>query len=204
MAQIDRRYLVGAVLLLLLCFGLGYKYGAYTEHKKTVLVQRMAAKRDDAPVRKTIDKGYAYVVGEVQNPGVVEFNSGDRVFQVVDQAKPGPKADLTGVNMAARVNDGDQIMIPRVGQLPANQATAASINGGIGLAGSSTRGGLLNINTASAEELDGRLPGIGPSLAQRIIEYRSEKGRFNSIEELKEVSGIGDKRFADIKDLICV
>jgi competence protein ComEA len=135
-----------------------------------------------------------YVTGSVVNPGVYYLPEESRVQDALEVAGgPTADADLDCVNLAQRVHDEDQIYFPAVGEenLP---ATA-------GASGSQT--GLVNINTASAAELEA-LPGIGPKLAQCIIDHRESHGPFGSIEEIMDVQGIGQGVFADIGELITV
>lgn len=129
-----------------------------------------------------------YVAGEVTSPGVVRLREGSRVIDALEQAGgPTPDADLEALNLAQPLQDGQKIQVPRMGESP-----SAKGQGG---------GGKVNINLAGREELE-RLPGIGPTLADRIVAYRESKGGFRSVEELRQVSGIGEKKFAEIRDLV--
>ena len=130
-----------------------------------------------------------HVAGAVARPGVVRLQEGARVLDAVEGAGgPLPEADLDALNLAQQVQDGQKITVPRKGEG--------------GEAGESRKkGGKININTADAEELE-KLPGVGPTLAERIVSYRDKNGAFSSIEELKKVSGIGEKKFAEIRDLV--
>ena len=135
------------------------------------------------------------VAGEVINPGVYELNEGSRINDVLVVAGGlSAKADRDWVeknlNKAERVVDGQKIYIPKVGE----EIVIESV-----LGNSTTETKIVRINTATVEQLD-TLSGIGPSLAQRIIDYREANGSFKNIEELKLVSGIGDKLFEKIKD----
>jgi len=131
-----------------------------------------------------------YVVGQVFRPAVVRLPPGARVLDAV-QAAGGAKssADLTYLNLARPVADGEQIVVPKPGE--------AGAAGGAPGAGGAAAGGVVDLNTADASALDS-LPGVGPVLSQRILGWRAQHGRFSSVDELGEVSGIGDKLLAQI------
>jgi competence protein ComEA len=134
-----------------------------------------------------------YVTGAVLNPGVYYLPGESRVQDALEAAGgPTADADLDRVNLAQRVHDEDQIYFPEVGE----EMVPASSTGG-------STDGRTNINTASAAELED-LPGIGPALAQSIIDYRDSHGPFDSIEEIMDVQGIGQGVFEDIRELIAV
>jgi competence protein ComEA len=137
---------------------------------------------------------YVHVAGAVRRPGLYRLPSGARVATALELAG-GPKrrADLTATNLAARVQDGQQIVVPVRGRVPAPVAAAAG-------PGSAPGGkfSLANATQAQLEELDG----IGPALASRIIEYRDEHGGFRSVEELGEVDGIGEVRLEALREAV--
>jgi competence protein ComEA len=139
-----------------------------------------------------------HVAGKVRNPGVVRLPEGSRVLDAV-QAAGGAEAgvDLTGLNLARFVGDGEQVLVG----IPA-PADGAPTGAGGQPAGAST-GGLVNLNTATLDQLD-TLPGIGPTLAERILQWRQQHGRFSSVDELQEVSGIGPMKFEQLVDLATV
>ena len=137
------------------------------------------------------------IKGAVKKPGVYEFAQGDRVTDVIGMAGGLTKAaDSTQVNMAQLVEDEMVVYIPKAGEDVQASQISSDGTGGAGAAGS-----LININKASLEELQ-ELPGIGPSKAAAIIAKREELGSFGSIDDLKLVTGIGDKTFEKLKDLI--
>ncbi len=134
---------------------------------------------------------FVHVAGKVGRPGLYRVPAGSRIAAAIERAGGARRgADLSAVNLAMRVQDGQQVLVPRQG---ATQPTS-SAGGEAG-----TSGARPSLATATVEQLDG-LDGIGPTLAKRIVEYREEHGGFRSIDELKEVEGIGDKRFAALKD----
>ena len=132
-----------------------------------------------------------HVAGAVSHPGVVLLEEGDRVIDaIVAAGGPLSEADLEKLNLAQAVQDGQKITVPVEG---ATENTLAP--------GTGDEGKKINLNTSSQRELE-ELPGIGPTLAERIIAYREKKGGFNSVDELKQVSGIGDKKLEEIRDLV--
>ena len=134
-----------------------------------------------------------YVTGAVQNPGVYYLAEESRVQDALEAAGgPTADADLDRVNLAERVHDEDQIYFPEIGE----ENVPSTSMGGLGE-------GPVNINTASLAELEG-LPGIGPALAQSIIDYREAHGSFDAVEEIMDVEGIGQGTFEDIQELITV
>lgn len=138
-----------------------------------------------------------YVCGAVVNPDVYSLLEGSRVKEAVEAAGGfASDADRVRINLARRLSDGEQVYIPRVGEevLPVTPPVVVAPG---------QAGGKININTATAKELD-TLPGIGPAYAERIIKYREEFGPFKKIEDMKKVRGIGDATFEEIKDLITV
>ena len=135
------------------------------------------------------------VAGWVRRPGVYEFTEGARVIDAIDAAGGARSgALLEALNLAAPLTDGTQILVPREGQ---EGVAPAPVTGG------AVAGGLVNVNSAIATELE-ELPGIGEVIAQRIIDYRTENGPFATVDELIDVSGIGDAILESIRELVTV
>ena len=135
------------------------------------------------------------VAGAVRKPGVYEFAEVERVVDAIERAGgPMPKADLSLLNLAAMLVDGTQILVPKTG--PA----VAGMPGG---AAPGLSSGIVNINTASATELE-TLSGIGEVLAGTIVEYRDQNGPFVSVDDLLDVSGIGPATLEEIRDQVTV
>lgn len=142
---------------------------------------------------------YVDIGGEVMKPGVYEVSEGTRLFEVIDKAGGLTEdADIDGINRAETVQDGQKIMIGRQGGNPNENREGYSANNV-----TDTGEGKVNINTADAAALQ-TIPGIGPSKADRIIEYRESEGKFNEIDDIKNISGIGNKTFESIKEYITV
>jgi competence protein ComEA len=143
-----------------------------------------------------------HVVGQVRRPGVVVLRVGARVKDALAAAGGAtPAADLAAVNLARLVTDGEQLVVPRPGEPLTPPLGSGGQPGGAGPPGEAL--GPVNLNTATAQVLE-ELPGVGPVLAQRIIDWRTEHGRFTSVDELAEVSGIGEKMFAQLQDKVTV
>ncbi|MFD5712936.1 helix-hairpin-helix domain-containing protein [Streptomyces pharetrae] len=136
------------------------------------------------------------VSGKVREPGIHRLPAGARVVDALEAAggvRPG--TDLDGLNRARFLVDGEQVVVggPAPAQVPAPGAAG-------GVPGAAPAGP-VSLSTATAEQLD-TLPGVGPVLAQHIVDYRTRHGGFRSVDELREVNGIGERRFADLRDLV--
>jgi competence protein ComEA len=147
-----------------------------------------------------------HVAGAVRRPGVYRLAAGARVDDALRSAGGArDRADLTAVNLAAKLEDGRQVVVPERaaapsagGGAPASAPGAPAAPGGAGAAAAP-----INLNTATLEQLD-TLDGVGPGIAQRILDYREQHGAFSRVEELGEVPGIGAKRLATLTPLVTV
>lgn len=147
-----------------------------------------------------------HVTGEVKKPGVVRVKEGSRVEDIVKAAGGlTENADISNINLAYVVEDGTKIRIPSTDDEKQEEYITQSIGEGIIMQEESngSNNTIININTANETELE-ELPGIGASIAGRIIEYRNKNGKFKNIEDIKNVTGIGDSKFEKIKESIKV
>ncbi len=147
------------------------------------------------------EKIFVYICGEVQSPGVYEIDHQSRVSDLLDLS--GGATDLAcleAVNLAKKLQDGERIYIPSKEEV---SDAGIELSETDGLDPSENISGLINVNQATIEELI-KLPGIGEQIAKNIIDHRKKFGFFKSKEELKNVSGIGDKKYAQIEELISI
>jgi competence protein ComEA len=143
-----------------------------------------------------------HVAGAVRRPGVYRLSAGARVKQAVERAGGArPGADVNAINLAAKVADGQQVVVPR--RAPAAGAAAAAVASGGASTGATgmAPAAPVNLNTATPEQLD-TLDGVGPATAQKIIAWRTEHGGFRSVEDLSQVPGIGPKRMEALRDKV--
>ncbi|HIS47372.1 MAG TPA: helix-hairpin-helix domain-containing protein [Candidatus Scybalocola faecigallinarum] len=155
-----------------------------------------------SPQESVCEEIYVYVCGYVQSPGVYALGPGARIYEAIEAAGGmAEEADASYVNLAQVAEDQMQIYIPSLEET----ASGTFARDTAGTDGSMEEGGqaMVNINTASADQLDA-LPGIGPSKAEDIINYREEHGGFSSVEELMDIPGIKSGIFDQIKDLVTV
>ncbi len=185
------RYLLGVIIILVgaLLFSLN-KPEEKEEQSSSIFIEE-----NTESIKVAVHIG-----GAVRNPGLYYLDPSSRVADAIQCAGgPTADADLDAINLASKVTDGLKIIVPsRVNS--GNELIAADSGQP---SGTSESGGKININTASAEELE-ELNGIGKVLAERIVSFRETNGPFKSIEEIKKVSGIGEKKFEAIRDLIVV
>ena len=164
---------------------------------RTVVAAANSAPNTSVPTPAVGAAIYVHILGAVAVPGLYELRDGDRAIDAVAAAGGFAEgADLRQLNLARFLSDGEQVYVPTEEEV----ALGVGIPGGIG---SATSGGKVNLNTADAASLE-TLPRVGPSLAARIIAWRDANGRFTSIEDLLGVSGIGDKTFAGLRDLVTI
>jgi competence protein ComEA len=138
-----------------------------------------------------------HVAGAVARPGVYKLPAGARADDAVQRAGgPTRRADLGGLNLAAKVEDGRQVLVPQ--RAPRGSAGAVTSAGA-----TPAEGQPINLNTATLEQLD-TLDGVGPATAQKIVDFREEHGGFGSVEDLGQISGIGEKRLAALREKVTV
>lgn len=185
---------VGAVIVLILAafavtIGIGMFRG--TTGAETVTPGPSPSRSAVVPAQTGV---YVHVAGAVHRAGLYRLDVGGLVADAVALAGGfADEADRDGVNLARTVTDGEQIVVPVAGAAPEGDGPGAS----------GTASALLDLNTATAEQLDA-LPRVGPAMADRILAWRKENGRFTSVDDLLSVPGIGDKMLAAIRDLVRV
>ena len=193
---LSRRRVLGGALVLVLVLLLGARFLLHAGSPAAPAVPPIIGSEEStaaAPAPRLV----VYVVGAVRRPGLYRLQDGSRVADAVARAGGlSRKADSAGVNLAAPVADGEQVVVPA--RLP---AAVAAAQGAPGPTGGSAPAGPVQLSVATAEQLDA-LPGIGPVTAQKILDYRTAHGAFHSVDELDEVPGIGPTLVEQLRDLV--
>ncbi len=205
-----QKIIIGVALSIVTILLLSY---VYSRESSTIENQNLSTyeeenKEEEEKEETTKNEIIVHVAGAVQTEGIMLLQEGDRISNAIEKAGgTTEEADMTQINLATPVEDGMKIYIPKKGEQienmeetnsakeQSNQETTSQNNNK-----TKTK---ININKATQEELE-ELPGIGPSTANKIIQHRKENGNFKSVENIKDVSGIGEAKYNSIKDLITV
>jgi competence protein ComEA len=176
------------VLLVLVALGVAVLVAAIGDQGTAAQV----ARPEPTTSADAVDAGaiFVHILGAVEKPGLYELAAGDRAVDAVAAAGGFlDTADQSGLNLARQLVDGEQLVVPAIGEVP-----PPSADGGPGL---------VNLNTADAAALE-TLPRVGPALAERIIDWRESNGPFTSIDQLRDVSGIGERTFESLAPLVTI
>jgi competence protein ComEA len=210
----NNKKIIIAIIVIALGLGGYYVYNNFGYNNQIesvengILVSNNEENITNTTEEKSSNKIIVHITGEVVNPGIVELEEGERIFNAIEKAGGTTKdADTSKINLAYVVEDGMKINVPNVNDKSENEEyisiAAETDSEKSNSTTQTTVKNLVNINTATQTELE-TLPGIGPSIATKIINYRKEKGKFSKIEDIKNVSGIGDAKYENIKNLIKV
>ena len=180
---------VGAVVvLIIIALVVGVLASGFAPHGSTRIA--VASEPSRSPQTPSAGEIFVHILGAVEQPGLYQLRDGDRAVDAVAAAGGfAENADQSQLNLARFVADGEQIVVPAIGEV----TTAAP----------GTVGGKVNLNTADETTFE-TLPRVGPAMAARIIAWRTTNGRFSAIEDLMSVTGIGPKTFDGLKDLVTI
>lgn len=198
-------------IILITIIGIGiYCYTDAIENTNEEEIENVLEVAQTNTTKETEEKNiFVHIAGCVQKEGMLELSSNSRIADAIEKAGGlTQEADLSDINLAYLLEDGMKIYIPNQNERQENnektEDTAKTENTpSMQIQDTNTKQDVININTATQEELD-TLPGIGPATAAKIIAYRKEKGKFNNKEEIKEVSGIGEAKYEKIKEYISI
>ncbi len=210
---LKQRKTIIMVVLGIIILGGYYLFKLNSGYKEEQIQQNMLLVSENTDEENNVDSEdldmiVVHITGAVKTPGVVRINEGSRIEDVIEAAGGLTEdADISNVNLAYIIEDGIKIRIPSLNDEVVNGQNYITEDSGEGIVisdeSTNSSSGSININTASQTELE-TLNGIGPSLASRIISYREENGKFKTIEDIKNVTGIGDSKYENIKDFIRV
>ena len=195
MIEVSRQQLVVYAAALLAIALIGARYLKESGGRAPVPATRVELGRGAAGGGGA--EAFVHVTGAVHRPGVYQVPSWARLDAAIRRAGGATsRADLQGVNLAAKVSDGQQVIVPARVSGAGSAALA-----GAAAAGAEAAAAPISLNTATVEQLD-QLEGIGPATAQKILDWRSEHGGFGSVEDLLQISGIGPKRFETLREKV--
>ena len=203
LARQEKIVLLVIILIILLIIGLRI----YTQEKNAITIVQAVDSIESSIEKENMQEEICivHISGAVSNPGVYQLNGNKRIIDVVKIAGGElENANVDAVNLAAHIFDGQKIVIPFLAENSGeNNNQNVLPNKNPEQYGYSSQNNLVNLNTATSSQLED-LPGIGPVLAKSILEYRQKYGQFRDIADIKNVGGIGEKRFESIKEYITV
>ena len=203
-----KQKIIVVVLIIIMCIVIGYYIISKTEKYDYSDIEKISnIIEEDQEVDDNIieNKIVIHITGEVEEEGVIELEKGARISDAIEEAGgTTEEADLSNVNLAYRLSDGQKVKIPNINEKDEEIIVVEEKAGdNIIIEGNKSKEEKININKAAQTEIE-TLPGIGPSTALKIINYRNEHGKFKNIGDIKNVSGIGDSKFENIKEYLCV
>lgn len=203
-----KQKIIVVVLIIIMCIVIGYYIISKTEKYDYSDIEKISnIIEEDQEVDDNIieNKIVIHITGEVEEKGVIELEKGARISDAIEEAGgTTEEADLSNVNLAYSLSDGQKVKIPNINEKDEEIIVVEEKAGdNIIIEGNKSKEEKININKAAQTEIE-TLPGIGPSTALKIINYRNEHGKFKNIGDIKNVSGIGDSKFENIKEYICV
>ncbi len=203
-----KQKIIVVVLIIIMFIVIGYYIISKTEKYDYSDIEKISnIIEEDQEVDDNIieNKIVIHITGEVEEEGVIKLEKGARISDAIEEAGgTTEEADLSNVNLAYSLSDGQKVKIPNINEKDEEIIVVEEKAGdNIIIEGNKSKEEKININKAAQTEIE-TLPGIGPSTALKIITYRNEHGKFKNIEDIKNVSGIGDSKFENIKEYICV
>ena len=198
-----KQIIIISVLLLVIIAGI-FIY-LYQNHSTDYSFLEISESTVNSEVSNVLEeKIVIHIAGQVANPGIVELKDGARIVEAIEAAGGVTSdANLEKINLAYVLEDGMKVYIPSIADDDENNYVTTGSSGVSSNSSNATQTLKININTASVDDFS-KIPGIGSSIASRIVEYRKENGKFSTIEDIKNVSGIGDAKFNNIKNYIYV
>ena len=205
MSKNIKQKLVLICAILMIAVGLIYNF--LKEDKEDISYEKIVIQSMENEIQEEIieEKEYIkiHVTGQVRSPGIIELEHGQRISDAIEKAGGLTEfASLENVNLAYKLEDGQKLYIPTVEE----ENVSVLVENGENIIQSTNSSGkvkTININKANETELE-EIPGVGPSMANKIVNYRKENGEFKSIEDLKNISGIGEKKFESMREYISV
>lgn len=201
-----KQKIIVASLIAVMCMVIGYyiinkteKYDySALEKVDNVIEENEVEEKENEMEEKII----IHITGEVEEGGIIELEKGARISDAIEEAGGiTEEADLSNVNLAYSLSDGQKIKIPNINEKNEEPIVEEKAGDNI-IIEENKEEEKININKATQTEIE-TLPGIGPSTALKIINYRNEHGKFKNVEDIKNVPGIGDTKFENIKEYIC-
>ncbi len=198
-----KQKIIVVILIIFMCLIIGYYFINKTQKNDYSELETIAEEKEQEEEIIDEDKIVVHITGEVENEGIIELEKGARISDAIEKAGgTTEEANIADVNLAYSLKDGQKIKIPNINEED-EQIIKEEAGEDIIIEGDNKKEEKININTANQTELE-TLSGIGPSTALKIINYKKEHGKFNNIEEIKNVPGIGESKFENIKEYICV